>query len=302
MVTSEEEALRLLFEAEANRAVAPHQLNAHSSRSHVLYFFEVSRRSRVGAGGTTTQRLTLVDLAGSERLKKAKGGGDDARSEKQLRLQKEAMAINKSLSFLEQVVAALSNRPRGHVPHRSSRLTSVLKEALGGNCRTTLVANIMLEDDHSEETLSTLRFAARMQSVANVAVANKHEEISAADALRQSQARSPSSSASSRCTSSPTARRCRTSRWAARSWSCGGRGGYLSRGVDEIDILSLRQVRETFEQFRVLSTSRRARSAARPPRATPRGRRWGNGAGAGGGDGRRQRDDGADDRRRRRSR
>ena len=99
------------------------------------------------------------------------------------------MAINKSLSFLEQVVAALSNRPRGHVPHRSSRLTSVLKEALGGNCRTTLVANIMLEDDHSEETLSTLRFAARMQSVANVAVANKHEEISAADALRQSQAK-----------------------------------------------------------------------------------------------------------------
>ena len=255
VVTSEEEALRLLFEAEANRAVAPHQLNAHSSRSHVLYFFEVSRRSRVGAGGTTTQRLTLVDLAGSERLKKAKGGGDDARSEKQLRLQKEAMAINKSLSFLEQVVAALSNRPRGHVPHRSSRLTSVLKEALGGNCRTTLVANIMLEDDHSEETLSTLRFAARMQSVANVAVANKHEEISAADALRQSQAKVAE-------LKRELAMHDQLANRSAVSYEPMGAQqklelrrqvqAYLSREVDELDILSLRQVRETFEQFRVL--------------------------------------------------
>ena len=255
VVTSEEEALRLLFEAEANRAVAPHQLNAHSSRSHVLYFFEVSRRSRVGAGGTTTQRLTLVDLAGSERLKKAKGGGDDARSEKQLRLQKEAMAINKSLSFLEQVVAALSNRPRGHVPHRSSRLTSVLKEALGGNCRTTLVANIMLEDDHSEETLSTLRFAARMQSVANVAVANKHEEISAADALRQSQAKVAE-------LKRELAMHDQLANRSAVSYEPMGAQqklelrrqvqAYLSREVDELAILSLRQVRETFEQFRVL--------------------------------------------------
>ena len=87
------------------------------------------------------------------------------RKQEAVRLKTEAMAINKSLSFLEQVVGALSSRSRGHVPHRSSRLTSVLKEALGGNCRTTLVANIWGESRHLEETVSTLKFALRMQSV-----------------------------------------------------------------------------------------------------------------------------------------
>ena len=166
----------------------------------------------------------------------------------------------------EQVVAALSNRPRGHVPHRSSRLTSVLKEALGGNCRTTLVANIMLEDDHSEETLSTLRFAARMQSVANVAVANKHEEISAADALRQSQAKVAE-------LKRELAMHDQLANRSAVSYEPMGAQqklelrrqvqAYLSREVDELDILSLRQVRETFEQFRVLYDEQ-ARAAVAP--------------------------------------
>ena len=131
----------------------------------------------------------------------------------------------------------------------------MLKEALGGNCRTTLVANIMLEDDHSEETLSTLRFAARMQSVANVAVANKHEEISAADALRQSQAKVAE-------LKRELAMHDQLANRSAVSYEPMGAQqklelrrqvqAYLSREVDELDILSLRQVRETFEQFRVL--------------------------------------------------
>ena len=153
-VDSEEAALQLLFEAEANRAVAQHQLNQLSSRSHVLYMLRVDRRSKVSNGALVSCRLTLVDLAGSERLKKSAAGPDlsasgpfggpaaDGGSAKQLA--KEAMSINKSLSFLEQVVVALVNR-KGHVPHRSSKLTAVLRESLGGNCKTMLVANVWPE-------------------------------------------------------------------------------------------------------------------------------------------------------------
>ena len=91
-------------------------------------------------------------------------------------LAKEAMSINKSLSFLEQVVVALGAR-KGHVPHRSSKLTSVLRESLGGNCKTLLVANVWPEQRHMEETLSTLKFAARMQSVTNMAAINSQAEV-----------------------------------------------------------------------------------------------------------------------------
>ena len=91
-----------------------------------------------------TARLTLVDLAGSERNKKTSsisGGAEvnlpPAVRQQQQRQQVEAMAINKSLAFLEQVVMALGKRGQSHVPHRSSRLTAVLRDALGGNSRTS---------------------------------------------------------------------------------------------------------------------------------------------------------------------
>ena len=124
-VGSEEEALRLLFEAESNRAVAQHALNLHSSRSHVIYTLQVERRSRVDStGAVVCSALTMVDLAGSERLKKSNHGAEavkegSAAARQQAKLAREAMCINKSLSFLEQVVTALGSRSRAHVPHRS---------------------------------------------------------------------------------------------------------------------------------------------------------------------------------------
>ncbi|KAF5841849.1 kinesin-like protein [Dunaliella salina] len=77
---------------------------------------------------------------------------------------REAQSINKSLSFLEQTVTALA-RKEAHVPFRQSRLTSVLRDALGGNCKTVMVANIWGEPQHLEETLSTLRFASRVRTL-----------------------------------------------------------------------------------------------------------------------------------------
>jgi len=77
------------------------------------------------------------------------------------------MYINKSLSFLEQCVNALTDRGREHVPFRQSKLTHVLKDSLGGNCRTTMIANIWGEAAQLEETISTLSFATRMMRVKN---------------------------------------------------------------------------------------------------------------------------------------
>lgn len=94
-----------------------------------------------------------MDLAGSERTSKTRSEGLVLR---------EALYINKSLSILEQVILALSEKGRDHVPYRSSKLTHVLKDSLGGNCHTALVANVWEDPAQLEETLSTCRFAQRM--------------------------------------------------------------------------------------------------------------------------------------------
>ena len=169
-VSSEEEAMRLLFEGEANRAVAEHKLNRASSRSHAVFTVSLELRrgtsraeptgSEAPNGGAAPRmlraKLNLVDLAGSERLDKTLSAGSVAR---------EAQHINKSLSFLEQVIIALGDKQREHVPYRSSKLTHVLKDSLGGNCRTALVANVWGESAHVEETAGTCKFARRMMQV-----------------------------------------------------------------------------------------------------------------------------------------
>eukprot|EP00698_Gefionella_okellyi_P004368 TRINITY_DN14039_c0_g1_i1.p1 TRINITY_DN14039_c0_g1~~TRINITY_DN14039_c0_g1_i1.p1 ORF type:complete len:730 (-),score=199.31 TRINITY_DN14039_c0_g1_i1:78-2267(-) len=164
IANSEEEALNLLFEGETNRAIAEHQLNSASSRSHCIFTIHLESRSRVeSAERVVRAKLNLVDLAGSERVKKTQSEG---------LILKEATYINRSLSFLEQVVIALSDKRRDHVPYRQSKLTNVLKDSLGGNCKTYMIANIWPELEHVDETISTLRFATRMMRVSNEAVAN----------------------------------------------------------------------------------------------------------------------------------
>ena len=74
----------------------------------------------------------------------------------------EAQHINKSLSFLEQVIIALGEKNREHIPYRSSKLTHMLKDSLGGNCKTIMIANVWAEPVHLEETLGTCNFAKRM--------------------------------------------------------------------------------------------------------------------------------------------
>ena len=83
------------------------------------------------------------------------------------------MYINKSLTFLEQVIVALADRRREHIPFRQSKLTHCLKDSIGGNCNTLLIANIWGEKAQLEESVSTLRFATRMMCVASEPAMNE---------------------------------------------------------------------------------------------------------------------------------
>lgn len=176
-ITSAHDAIRLLQEAQANRAIAEHQLNQRSSRSHVIYTFYVTKSAtphhHPGTGASADgfvdpivhqSKLHLVDLAGSERVNKTGSMGT---------VQKEANYINRSLSYLEQVVLALTQANRDHIPYRQSKLTHLVKDSLGGNCQTVLVACVWPRRDHAWETLSTMRFAARMKNVETNPVRNR---------------------------------------------------------------------------------------------------------------------------------
>lgn len=168
-VGSEEEALNALFLGEINRTTAEHNLNKCSNRSHCIFTVYVSQQSRLGSAEKVLfSKLHLVDLAGSERLKKTMRddeGMDDA-------LKKESMYINKSLTYLEQCVIALTTKARSHIPYRQTKLTNVLKDALGGNSNTGMIACVWGEQKHLEETISTLKLAQRMMRVQNTASLN----------------------------------------------------------------------------------------------------------------------------------
>jgi len=166
--TCEEEALNLLFEGETNRAIAEHQMNKNSTRSHCVFTMHLDIRSRIESSEKVVRsKLNLVDLAGSERVKNTGSSGKTLQ---------EANFINKSLTFLEQVVIALSSKSRDHIPFRQSKLTNVLRDSLGGNCKTRLIANIWCESQHIHETVSTLKFATRMMRVANTPTINERQD------------------------------------------------------------------------------------------------------------------------------
>ena len=161
---TEEDALNLLFEGETNCTIAEHALNKQSSRSHTIFTIYVESKSRVESSEKIVfSKLNMVDLAGNERTKKTGAEG--------LAL-KEAQYINRSLSFLEQVVVALCERKRDHIPYRQAKLTNLLRDGIGGNSKTLMIANIWPEPAFVEETTSTLKFATRMMRVSNEAIIN----------------------------------------------------------------------------------------------------------------------------------
>lgn len=165
-LVSEEDAYTALMEAYCNRISASHNLNKRSSRSHAIYTFYITRSKIINNKDpdVVQSKLHMVDLAGSERNEKS--GSIQS-------IQKEANYINRSLSYLEQVVVALNQKDREHIPYRQSKLTHLLKDSLGGNCNTYMIACIWPHRHHAWETISTLRFSQRMKNIVNNPIRNR---------------------------------------------------------------------------------------------------------------------------------
>ncbi|NXW88961.1 KIF6 protein, partial [Alopecoenas beccarii] len=163
--TNEEEALNLLFLGDTNRMIAETPMNQASSRSHCIFTIHISSKEP-GSATIRRSKLHLVDLAGSERVAKTGVGGH---------LLTEAKYINLSLHYLEQVIIALAEKNRSHIPYRNSMMTSVLRDSLGGNCMTTMIATLSIDRRNIDESISTCRFAQRVALIKNEAVLN--EEI-----------------------------------------------------------------------------------------------------------------------------
>ncbi|KAL8216282.1 hypothetical protein R6Q57_023119 [Mikania cordata] len=166
-VETVDEVLKLLLQGAANRKVAGTDMNSESSRSHSVFTCIVeSRWEKDSVTHFRFGRLNLVDLAGSER-QRSSGAGE--------RL-KEASYINKSLSTLGLVIMSLVDVTHGkhrHIPYRDSRLTFLLQDSLGGNSKTTIIANVSPSMCAANETLSTLKFAQRAKLIQNNAKVNE---------------------------------------------------------------------------------------------------------------------------------
>lgn len=182
-VSSIQELQQLLSKASKNRQFNKTEMNSNSSRSHTILtliiklfkneeingnkddemVLENDENSSLPSSSYTLVRMNLVDLAGSERAKKTKASGD---------ILQEGISINKGLLALGNVVNALSLRltkknTHIHVPYRESKLTRLLKDSLGGNSKTILLACLSPSILNYDETINTLRFASRTSSLFN---------------------------------------------------------------------------------------------------------------------------------------
>ncbi|XP_039253438.1 kinesin-like protein KIF6 [Styela clava] len=158
-----EDALNLLFLGDTNRMIAETPMNQASTRSHCIFTIHITSREP-GSATIRRSKLHLVDLAGSERVAKTNVGGQ---------LLTEVKYINLSLHFLEQVIISLSEKNRQHIPYRNSMMTSVLRDSLGGNCMTTMIATVSVDKKNVDESISTCRFAQRVALIKNEATLNE---------------------------------------------------------------------------------------------------------------------------------
>uniref|UniRef100_A0A8C5C5H0 plus-end-directed kinesin ATPase n=1 Tax=Gadus morhua TaxID=8049 RepID=A0A8C5C5H0_GADMO len=172
-VTSYNDIQDLMDSGNKARTVAATNMNESSSRSHAVFNIIFTQKRRDADTDNTSEKvskISLVDLAGSERA--------DSTGAKGTRL-KEGANINKSLTTLGKVISALAEvnkkkkKVENHIPYRDSVLTWLLRENLGGNSRTAMVAALSPADINYDETLSTLRYADRAKQIRCNAVINE---------------------------------------------------------------------------------------------------------------------------------
>ena len=151
------------------RITASTKMNEVSSRSHAVFIITVES---IEAKATENQfknvrvgKLNLVDLAGSERVRVTGATG--------VRLE-ESKRINQSLSALGNVISALTEKSlKSHIPYRDSKITRLLEDSLGGNCKTTFIAMISPAIEAFNESISTLKFANRAKNIKNTPIVNE---------------------------------------------------------------------------------------------------------------------------------
>ncbi|XP_003894556.2 kinesin-like protein KIF9 isoform X6 [Papio anubis] len=245
LTSQEEDAFSLLFEGETNRIIASHTMNKNSSRSHCIFTIYLEAHSRtLSEEKYITSKINLVDLAGSERLGKSGSEG---------RVLKEATYINKSLSFLEQAIIALGDQKRDHIPFRQCKLTHALKDSLGGNCNMVLMTNIYGEAAQLEETLSSLRFASRMKLVTTEpAINEKYDAERMVKNLEKELALLKQELAIHDSLTNRTFVTYEAMDEIQIAEINSQVRRYLEGTLDEIDIINLRQIKEVFNQFRVV--------------------------------------------------
>uniref|UniRef100_A0A3P9CM41 Kinesin-like protein n=1 Tax=Maylandia zebra TaxID=106582 RepID=A0A3P9CM41_9CICH len=161
-VSSPEEVMDVIDEGKSNRHVAVTNMNEHSSRSHSIFLINI-KQENVETEKKLSGKLYLVDLAGSEKVSKT--GAEGA-------VLDEAKNINKSLSALGNVISALAEGTKTHVPYRDSKMTRILQDSLGGNCRTTIIICCSPSIYNEAETKSTLMFGQRAKTIKNTVSVN----------------------------------------------------------------------------------------------------------------------------------
>uniref|UniRef100_A0A8B9F4I1 Kinesin-like protein n=1 Tax=Amazona collaria TaxID=241587 RepID=A0A8B9F4I1_9PSIT len=157
---SAEEILQMLDYGNNNRTQHPTDVNASSSRSHAVFQIYLRQQDKPASINQNVRiaKMTLIDLAGSERASVTNAKGARFR---------EGANINRSLLALGNVINALADpkSKKQHIPYRNSKLTRLLKDSLGGNCRTIMIAAISPSSMFYDDTYNTLKYANRAKDI-----------------------------------------------------------------------------------------------------------------------------------------
>ncbi|XP_070162848.1 kinesin-like protein KIF18A [Polyergus mexicanus] len=172
-IQSAEELLLLLAEGNKNRTQHPTDANKESSRSHAVFQVYIKIINKLDSQ-VQRVKLSMIDLAGSERA--------SATGCKGVRF-KEGANINKSLLALGNCINNLADGIK-HIPYRDSKLTRLLKDSLGGNCHTVMIANIGPSSLTYEDTYNTLRYANRAKKIKSYAKKNVSCEMHVAGYIK----------------------------------------------------------------------------------------------------------------------